>query len=170
MPRSLCRVRVRLAFLAGVIGALTLCSCGDNLAPADPQALVRNAFLLQGVEIELLLPPGVVVQENELKPAVKIEFDREPRRFVRTIWIEASDGPSSEFVLKRELASGHGLRYSVDRDAGEGSGGTMGMLTGEIEFEQLKVLVRCNDQKEFASPDPTWCIAYLHYLKPVRAK
>lgn len=49
-------------------------------------------------------------------------------------------------------------------------GGAVATLVGEIEFESIKVKIRCNDQEELMVPDPTWCIAYLHHLSPVGSK
>lgn len=170
--RTVYSIIARSAVVFLIVGAVAACSCTDKsedtLAPADPQALVQNTLVIQGVKFEVLLPPEAIILNESNDGVTTIKFDTESIRFTHTIWIEeAGDDDLLDSVLDLDLESGYHLRYRVDRSQASGSGGDLAMLIGQIAFESIRVKIRCSDQEELVAPDPTWCIAYLHHLAPV---
>lgn len=141
---------------------LVLSGCSDN-QERKSESLTKFLLELESETYIIELPESY---ETQLVPNGTI-FSL-PRRNSRpleiTSYTENDTVIEYENVLK--LKSGHTLRYSISGLAEGGSGGQESQLTGLINFDDNSSLaVQCSDQSELSSPEPQWCIEYLHHLK-----
>ncbi|ERN41092.1 hypothetical protein KR51_00023530 [Rubidibacter lacunae KORDI 51-2] len=147
----------RLTLPVALIGLTVLVSTG--CAQEVRTVLVQHQFAIGDRSFSISLPPEF--QRNPNVPFVEFRTPRERTdRYLRfTAEIPSLEGSHNQIRLRQ----GGKLRFSVIT-SGVGSGGTEVELFGFIVLDSKTIGINAHDQDEF-SPNPKWCIEYLHTLR-----
>jgi len=134
--------------------------------PFDTTALQRVDFMLANVRFQILVPEGArVMLPNEQIQFIEIGSPRLTRS-VRLFRIGPLAESREKYAWRVKLISGAVFEYNTDRAIGGGSGGPEAQLNGWLQIGTRALMVTCHDQREgFDSPDPEWCVPYLHHLR-----
>jgi hypothetical protein len=166
--RLLCRIALT-AILLELLAAERTELKAQN--PADPTRLQGVDFTLADIAYQILVPQGAPVRlPNEQIRFIEIRYPRLTRS-LRLFRIGPLVESQDKYARLITLISGAVLEYNIDRFSGGGSGGPEAQLNGRLQIGTLALSVVCHDQREgFDSPDPEWCLPYLHHLTIYRAK
>ena len=163
----------RRILLFVILGAVQAADGTGSLAQsvADPAGLERVDFTLAGVHYQILVPQGAPVA----LPSGQIGFIeiRYPRltRNIRLFRLGQPNENQDKYAHSIALSSGAVLQYSIDRNIGGGSSGPEEELKGQVRIGQHALSVTCHDQREWpGSPEPEWCVSYLHHLTIEKAR
>jgi len=132
---------------------------------ADSAGLQSVDFRLADIRYQILVPPGAPVRlPNEQIKFIEIGYPRQTRS-LRLFRIGPLAESQVNYAWSMTLISGAVLEYNIVRLDGGGSGGPEAELVGRLQIGARTLSVMCHDQREgFDSPDPEWCVPYLHHL------
>lgn len=148
------------ASLSRLCVAVALLLVGGCTEPVTAPGLVPLSVRVGGVEWTLLVPPEArLVAPASSGAAVSFA----PGARASPTLMLAPLGPGGGRSVT--LASGAALRYRTVAEDAVGSGGSEATLQGRLTMPDGQGLaVTCATQGE--APDPAWCVAYLHHLRP----
>jgi hypothetical protein len=134
--------------------------------PSDATGLQRVHFMLAGLRYQILVPEGArVVPPNEQIQFIEIRGPGVTRN-VRHFRIGPQAESREKYASHMRLLNGAVLEYTIDPNIGGGSGGPEAQLQGQLHIGTRVLSVTCHDQREgVGSPDPEWCVPYLHHLR-----
>lgn len=126
-----------------------------------PTELVQHQFEVGNQSLTISLP-----SEFQRDPNVPfIQFLRPEYRVARSLHFTADPPILDSPRQTTRLRQGGELSYNILTYSG-GSGGIEAELFGHIVLNETTIGVTATDQDEF-SPNPEWCIEYLHTLHPI---
>jgi hypothetical protein len=167
----MCRAGAVLA----LSGLTLLAACGDNQpalppAPEKQETLTRFEFTIGDVRYAISLPEQAGMRHQRDTSAVTFDSRKNQRLQKILALITAPDRPGETFDrerrLKKNSGSGPVVRYRHIENAGEGSGGMISEIKGQLEIGSNTLFLYCSDQSEsvlFAG----WCLDYIDSLEVI---
>lgn len=154
------------------LALLALAGCGRAEPPADPAGLEPRPVVIGDQTWTVLVPPEalVEVQSGPGGDEATVSFGPATRAAPTMTLADGpadSAGAAAAYPHTATLASGATLDYRTRVEEAEGSSGSVAVLEGRLTVPDGPGLdVGCTEQRE--EPRPTWCVAYLHHLRPER--
>ena len=149
-----------------IILALCALSCGSRFEPAPLDGLVLISIQVDGHVLSAWIPETAKIGPGSPDgKSITIRYHW-GRRNDQPLTIAAPDNPR-DFEHSLRLNSGARLNYTViSPTPPHGMGGREATLEGQLDFGFFSLLVNCHDQAPSGEPDPTWCIPFLHHIRP----